>query len=256
MVVGGDGAPAILSCMYREAARYYDVVHDGRGRDADTEADLVLGEIHRRRAPVSSLLDVACGTGVHLARFAERCEVVGVDLSSAMLEIAAERAPGITLHQGDFCSFALDRRFDAVVSLFSSIGYLTEEAGLREGIANLARHVHDGGVLLVEGWIEPEYWREGGSVHADSGQRADLAVARAARSTRDGRSTESHMRYVAATPDAIDVVEERHVMRLTDPVEMAAAFAAAGLTCERLPHMLRPGRSVYLGAKAGLEVEG
>jgi SAM-dependent methyltransferase len=54
---------------------------------------------------------------------------------------------------------------------------------------------------------------------------------------------------VAAMRDAVTTVEERHVMRLSDPGEFAAAFERAGLTFERLPHTLRPGRSVYAGVK-------
>jgi hypothetical protein len=54
-----------------------------------------------------------------------------------MLAIAREVAPAVTLVEGDFRTFEIDRRFDVAVSLFSGIGYLTEVADLQAAIANL-----------------------------------------------------------------------------------------------------------------------
>lgn len=235
--------------MYDDAARFYDVIHEARGRDAAAEADLVTGEA-RRLAPASTtLLDVGCGTGAHLPRFAETFEVVGVDLSAPMLTLAAGRAPSVVLVEGDFRTFALDRRFDVAVSLFSGIGYLTELDDLRTAISNVAAHLNPRGVLLIEGWVEPEYWR-GSTVHSESGRAGELAVARASRSSRTGTQCEIEMRYTAATSEAITTVDERHTMRISDPDEFADAYAAAGLSFARLPHMLHTGRSVYAGVKS------
>ena len=146
----------------------------------------------------------------------------------------------------DMRSFDLQRQFDSVVCLFSGIGYLTDEADVVSAVAAMAAHVAPGGVLLVEGWVEPDEWL-GSSVHAECGKVDDLAVARVSRSSRDGRLTQTIMRYTAATADDITTVDEHHTMRLSDPIEFESAFRAAGLTCERLPHLLHPGRSVYVG---------
>lgn len=233
--------------MYADAARYYDLIHAERGRDAAAEADLVLAELRRRHpAPIARLLDVACGTGAHLPRFAESAAVHGVDASAAMLAVAAEVCPAAVLTQADMRRFDLGWRFDAVVCLFSGIGYLTDEADLRRAVATMARHLEPGGVLMVEGWVEPEHWL-GASVHAEAAHGDDLAVARVMRSRRDGALTEIDMRYTAASADGISTVDEHHVMRLSDPAEFEAAYAAAGLTFERLPNMLHPGRAVYAG---------
>jgi hypothetical protein len=57
------------------------------------------------------------------------------------------------------------------------------------------------------------------------------------------------MRYVAGTPDELITVDGQHYMRLWEPVAFASAYEAAGLSFERLPHMLHPGRSVYAGIR-------
>ncbi len=242
-------ASGILAVMYGDAARFYDVIHNARGRDAAAEANLVIAEGRRLAPSAATLLDVGCGTGAHLPRFSQEFDVVGVDLSPQMLAIASEHKSDVPLLEGDFRSFELDRTFDMASSLFSGIGYMVERSDLQTAVANIARHLNPGGVVLIEGWVEPDYWI-GSTVNAESGRDGDLAVARVVRSSRHAMKCEIEMRYVAATPDGMTTVEEQHTMRLSDPSEFSDAFSAAGLSFERLPHMLHAGRSVYVGVKA------
>jgi SAM-dependent methyltransferase len=234
--------------MYGEAALFYDLIHDARGRDADAEADLVLGELRQRNPGIRSLLDVACGTGANLPRFAEKLDVAGLDASADMLALAQRRSPGSTLVQADMRTFSLERRFDAVVCLFSGIGYLLTIDDLHQAVAAMANHLNQDGVLMIEGWVEPDYWL-GSRVHSESANSADVAVARVVRSHRDGELCELSMRYTAAYTDRIVTIDEAHTMRLSHPDEFRNAYEAAGLTFDRLPHMLRPGRACYLGVK-------
>jgi SAM-dependent methyltransferase len=238
--------------MYGDAARFYDLIHDARGRDARAEAELVIGEVRLRSARALTLLDVGCGTGAHLPRFTDDFDVVGVDLSPQMLALAAKRLPGTTLVEGDFRSFTMNRTFDVAVSLFGGIGYLTEQGDLRAAVANIAAHLNPGGVLLIEGWVEPNYWIEGGTVDAEAGRNNECGVARVVRTSRHGMITEVEMRYVVVTSDGITTLDGQHRMRLSDPGEFADAYAAAGLDFGRLPHMLHPGRSIYVGVKTEL----
>ena len=49
-------------------------------------------------------------------------------------------------------------RFDVVTSLFSAIGYMTTIDDLHLAVRNMAAHLTEGGVLIVEGWVEPDAW--------------------------------------------------------------------------------------------------
>ncbi|MGA8724504.1 MAG: class I SAM-dependent methyltransferase [Acidimicrobiales bacterium] len=235
--------------MYSEAAAFYDLIHDARDRDPFAEAEVVINEVRLRNPQARTLLDVACGTGANLRRFSESFEVVGLDASAEMLAIAREKYPHLPLVTADMRNFELGRRFDAIVSIFSGIGYLLEPADLRRAIATMAGHLTSGGVLMLEGWVEPDRWM-GSTVSVDAVETPGLALARVTRSTRDGLRTEWTSRYVAATNAGLETIDEHHVMRLSDPEEFASAYRQAGLRFERLSDLLRPGRSVYVGVEA------
>jgi SAM-dependent methyltransferase len=100
------------------------------------------------------LLDVPCGFGRHavpLARAGYR--VTGVDRSAVLLEEARRRAGGERwpkLVLGDYRELPFrDESFDAAVNLFSSLGYLGDEADTRV-LAEIRRVLRPGGRLVVE----------------------------------------------------------------------------------------------------------
>jgi SAM-dependent methyltransferase len=235
--------------VYGEAAQFYDLIQRARGRDPDAEADVVVREIRRGNPQARTMLDVACGTGANLPRFAESFDVVGLDASADMLAIAREKCPDVSFVEADMRSFDLGRRFDAIVCIFSGIGYLVEETDLRQAVLTMATHLHPGGVLAIEGWVEPSEW-SGPNVSVDSCQAEGLALARVTTSSAEGMRSEFTSRYTWATGSRIDSIDEHHVLRLSDPGEFASAFAAADLSFNRLPHLLRPGRALYVGVAA------
>jgi ubiquinone/menaquinone biosynthesis C-methylase UbiE len=100
------------------------------------------------------LLDVPCGFGRHsvpLARAGYR--VVGVDRSAALLEEARRRAGGERwpkLTRADYRELPFaDASFDAAVNLFTSLGYLGDEADTRV-LGEIRRVLRPGGRLVVE----------------------------------------------------------------------------------------------------------
>jgi SAM-dependent methyltransferase len=237
--------------MYDRAAAAYDVLHAARRKDYAGEAARVAELVRERRPEARSLLDTACGTGGHLRYLRDHFdEVEGVDGSPAMLARAGERAPGVALHQGDLRTFDLGRRFDAVTCLFSSIAYLVPAEELRRGVANLARHLVDGGVLVVEPWVKPEDWDPAPLPRIDSGEGEGLSVTRMTRVGREGERTFLDMQYLIGTGDGIEHVQEHHTNALYDEGDYRDAFGAAGCSVELDPDGLI-GRGLYIGVKRG-----
>ncbi len=214
--------------LYGRSADAYDLVYDGIGKDYRAEAAEVAALVRERRPDARTLLDVACGTGAHLLHLQDDFAVEGVELSAHMAERARRRLPGVEIHTDDMRVFDLDRRFDVVTCLFSSIGYARTPEDLERALRSMEGHLTDGGVLVVDAWITPEDWTDG-HVDAVAAVEEGRAVARTSRSWRLGRTSVLDMTWVVTTPAGTDTFAERHELGLFTRDETHAAFASAGL---------------------------
>lgn len=232
--------------MFRDTAHVYDVVYDAMGKDYESESADVDALIQARRPGARTLLDVACGTGGHLRHLRAHYEVVGTDLEPSMLREAARRLDGVPLHQADMRTLALGTRFDAVICLFSSVGYLRDRDELGAAVSAMADHLHPGGLLIVDGWLRPDAWGDDRPPHTLVGQDGDLTVVRVSRSAREGTETTLEMHYLIADAGEIEHRVEEHLMHLFTPDEYEGAFRAAGLTVETVVSPMA-GRDRYVG---------
>lgn len=212
--------------MYAASAEWYDLLYEkGLGKDYAAEADQIASLLPQS---TRSVLDVACGTGRHLEHLATRFECAGLDLSPEMVAIAAARCPDGSVSVGDMTSFDLGRTFDAVVCLFSSIGYVRTADRLHAAIGSMARHVAPNGVLLVEPWLTPDVWTVG-HLNVLNVDEPDLKVCRMMVSGRDGSCSVMDAHYLVATADGIQHLTETHTMGLFTWDEYREAFEATGL---------------------------
>ena len=234
--------------MFDRSAHLYDLVY--RFKDYEGEARDLVAIVGERAPNAASLLDVACGTGEHLRLVRSSFDhVEGVDVEPDMVALARAKLPDVVITEADMRTFDLGRTFDAVTCLFSSIGYLADAEELRAAVTRMAAHLAPGGVLVIDGWIRPDAWRPGGGVMAQAESDEETAVARVVRSRRDGDRTYLEMRYLVATSDGFDTIEERHVLTLFSDEDYRSAFAAAGLEAEVLPGPMGPDRDRYVAVR-------
>lgn len=226
----------------------YDVTYRSRGKDYAAEAAEVTRQVRRRLPGARSLLDVACGTGEHLRHFRrEFTEVAGVDQSPFMRRIAEAKLPGVPIHPGNMCGFRLDRTFDVVTCLFSSIGYLPSAAALVDAIDAMASHLVPGGVLVVEPLWFPETFRDG-YVAGDVFDGDRRTLARVSHSVRDGRAVRMEIHYLVAGADGVRHFAESHHNTLFSREEYDKAFASAGCPAVFLPDF-PAGRGLFVGVR-------
>ena len=141
-------------------AKVYDAIY--RSKDYDAEVDLIERVLARYCLGGSRrLLDLGCGTGNHTVRLAERGHgVVGVDRSAEMLALARAKPTtagkgAVEFHQGDIRNLDLERQFDAVLMMFTVLGYQLEDTDLIAAIATVRRHLKPGGLFLFDVWYGP-----------------------------------------------------------------------------------------------------
>ena len=94
--------------------------------DTRLEAETIVELLGLERG--ARVLDLGCGWGRHAIELARLgCSVVGLDQSAALLErgraLAREAGVEVEWVEGDMGSFDREGEFDAVLSLFSSLGY-------------------------------------------------------------------------------------------------------------------------------------
>jgi len=230
--------------MFSRSADLYDALYD-TFKDYAAEAARVRELIG---PDARTLLDVACGTGRHLELLQGDYEVVGLDIDPGLLAVARLRLPGVELVEADMTDFDLDRTFDAVVCLFSSIGYAHTVERLHAAVGAMARHLASGGVLIVEPWLRPDAWRAG-HVHMLTVDDEELKIARVTHAGRVRDVSTIDFVYVVGTPAGLDHFEERHELGLFTDEQYRAAFAGAGLAVEHDPDGLM-GRGLYVGRRA------
>ena len=237
----------------RHLAEVYDLLYEagGNGKDYAAEADAIAGLIRDRCPDARSLLDAACGTGTHLTRFATLFDhVEGADLSADMLERARTKLPDtVPVHQADMRTLDLGRTFDAVVCLFSSIGYMQSETELHEAIARFAAHTAPGGVVLIEPWFTPQQWTPG-TVHRTAAEHEGEHIVRLAHSTTSGAHSVMDMHYLHGHPDTgIHHWTDQHRLTLFTIEQYEHALHAAGLTGVQWLPGWRAGRDRLIAAK-------
>jgi SAM-dependent methyltransferase len=235
--------------VFEHTAHLYDLIYEGRGKDYAGESAALDELIQQRKPGARALLDVACGTGAHLRHLRERYEVVGVDLDPAMVQEAGRHLGEDAVFQADMRSLRLDRTFDAVLCLFSSIGYVRDTDELDAAVASMAAHLNPGGVLVVDGWVRPGAWRDGIWGAIETAEAEDVKVVRVSRSSRQGSLTRLEMHHLVATPEGIEHLVDHHELTLFDPGSYELAFERAGLRIEVVAGPLED-RDRYVGLRA------
>lgn len=245
---GPRAPPASRMLLYHELAELYDRIYDWK----DYASELPRLEEVRRRYATSrgrDWLDVACGTGKHLEYLRRSYSVEGVDESPEMLRVARRRLPGIPLHLGDMRRFNLGRKFDVVSCLFSAVGHLPNERGLRAAFRNFARHLKPGGIALVEPWIAPSRYRARG-VYLRTYDGPDMKVARLSESSRRGTISITRYAYLVGRPgQRIQYFEDSDRGLMVEPQRLVRLMGEAGLRARFAPRGLVAGRGLLLGVK-------
>lgn len=230
---------------YDKIGHLYDLLY--RFKDYAKEVEYVRTQIRARMPRARTMLDVACGTGNHLAGLEHDFDVEGLDLSAEMLARARLKFPHRTFHQASMTDFDLGRRYDVVCCLFRSIAFARTPEGLRRAVAAMARHVVADGLLMIDPFFTPEaFWV--GHVQTHEFRAEGLTVCWMYSSERHGDVGIFRNHYLLGRADGIEHITEDHEVGLFRAEDFARAFAEAGLTLERDP-VGPSGLGFYVGRK-------
>ncbi|MCL5045258.1 MAG: class I SAM-dependent methyltransferase [Actinobacteria bacterium] len=138
---------------YHRFARVYDRIMD----DVPYEkwADYIEATLERLGVRPQRVLDLACGTGNTTLPFARRgYEMMGVDLSREMLDVAGEKAAAegfdIEFSLQDMRNFQVGTLVDLVICLYDSLNYLLTERALSSAFRSVHRALAPGGLFMFD----------------------------------------------------------------------------------------------------------
>ncbi len=170
----------------------------------------------------------------------------GLDLNQEFIAIAAEKNPRGQYFTGDMTDFNLDRTYDIVLCLFSSIGYVRTLENVVKALKCFKNHLNRDGIIVVEPWFTPDGWIPDGRVHMITGTTDEGKICRMNVSLPpQGRITVLNFHYLVGTRDGVKYITERHELGLFTVDEMKQAFNQAGLSVHYDPAGLT-GRGLYV----------
>lgn len=229
---------------YQTSAHLYDAHLD---LDYSAGAQRAVAAAKAKGMEPSTILDLGCGTGCLLEHLQNDYVCHGLDLSPAMLEVAANRTQNVAFHEASMVDFSIDARFDLVVSTFGSIAFVRTLENLQTALECTVRHMNPGGVLLAEPWYEPHQLWEGTLQH-DLTEGEDYTVSSLYLVEREGDCAVYRVHYLIGTSEGVEHVEDIEILGLWTREQYLETFRAAGLQVEWSDEGLLPAhpRGMYV----------
>jgi ubiquinone/menaquinone biosynthesis C-methylase UbiE len=234
--------------LYRELAKYYDLIYSFK--DYKKEAFRIKTLVSKyKKSEGKELLDVACGTGHHLAYLKDEFSCMGVDINRQILKVAMKNVEGVIFKQADMTELNLDKQFDVITCLFSSIGYVKTHARLKKTFQSFAKHLKTGGVALIEPWFTKSTFIEGyPSMTTYDGR--DIKIARLCVSKTKGNLSVQDMHYlIAERGKSVTHFVDRHEMGLFEINKTLAIMKKASFRAKFLKKGLMKDRGLFIGEK-------
>jgi SAM-dependent methyltransferase len=145
--------------IFADYAEYYDLLYADKPYRAEAEyIARLIARFSSCAARPERILDLACGTGRHCLELAALGYVVeGSDASAGMIRraalAAAEQRSEVRFYNHSFQeSQRIGKSYDVVVSLFSSIGYLTTHSELMTSLQNINSLLAPQGLFIFDFW--------------------------------------------------------------------------------------------------------
>lgn len=156
-----SGESLDATTFYDRLAPLFDVMTDWAGR-LEVEGPFLFHLL--QQVDAHAVLDAACGSGGHaLALAAQGHQVVGTDVSPAMIELARAKATNIDnvrFHVAPLGGLASRfPPFDAVLCLGNSLPHLLTDTELAAALFDLSACLRPGGLLILHNLNYDRRWQ-------------------------------------------------------------------------------------------------
>jgi SAM-dependent methyltransferase len=139
-------------------AGYYDLFYSGKNYQAESEyLHRIFSTTLKKKTEEISILEIACGTAGHASILAEYgYQIIATDISEDMLIEARKKTAhqqNVSVLQMDMNNFRVfTSKFDIILCLFDSIGYLLSNKAIIAALKNVSDNLKDDGLFIMEFW--------------------------------------------------------------------------------------------------------
>jgi SAM-dependent methyltransferase len=232
--------------MYSKSQKCYDLSY--RFKDYKREARVVHNLLSVINPTYKTYLDIASGTGEHATYLSDFYRVDGTDIDETFLEIARQKSTSITYYQTDMTKFNLNKVYDVVACLYSSIGYAKTKDGFRNAVKCFRDHLNPNGVILIEPWASPASWKPG-QIRTLSAEYEGVTLQRMSETetSPEGLSVIT-LHHLLGENGQVEYIKERHELGLFSHEDYQDAFERANLSLQYLPDFEGlSNRGLYIG---------
>ncbi|MHA1749773.1 MAG: class I SAM-dependent DNA methyltransferase [Promethearchaeota archaeon] len=234
--------------MYDNFAEIYDLIYEFLDYEK-TAKKIKKFILKNKRTEGNELLDIACGTGRHLKYLKKDFNCTGVDISDQMLDVARKNFTNIRFIQADMIELDLKEEFDAIICLFSSIGYVKTYENLKKTINNFANHLKPGGVVIIEPWLTKSNAIDG-LASMTTYESDEIKIARQCVSKIEEDMTRFVMHYIIARKgEDVTYFKDSHELGLFDTDKTLRMMEEAGIDTKFLEKGLETERGLFVGIK-------
>ena len=234
--------------LHNQLAKYYDQIYSFKDYldEAVRLQNLIIKYSESRG---NALLDVACGTGLHLKYLKDDFVCTGVDVSKSMLKIARKNVKGVTFKEADMKTMRLKKQFDVITCMLSSIGYVKTPVSLEKTIRNFSKHLNKGGLVLIEPSYAKSFYVSGEPrITTYDGKNVKIARVNFTRIRQATAVLNMHIVIAERGKNANYFVDE-HELGLFGVNSTLKIMKAAGLKSKYLKTGLMMGRGLFVGIK-------
>lgn len=144
--------------VFEDYAQEYDIFYKNKNYRQECRYLEKIFRVCSSSKP-KTILDLGCGTGNYLIPLLKTgYQVTGLDSSPKMLRFCRDKIDrhGLkaALYKGKLQSFRLNKKFDAVICMFSVIDYVTKIAEVKRTLKNVFNHLKSGGLFIFDFWQE------------------------------------------------------------------------------------------------------
>jgi predicted TPR repeat methyltransferase len=140
---------------FQQYSKYYDLLY--RDKNYKEETDYITQALKELNPSVQTILELGSGSGSHAHFLSQNgFSITGIERSENMVqESLQKKIPNFEPIQADITDFKLNQEFDAVISIFHVISYLTHNDSLINCLQLVHEHLKPQGIFLFDFWYTP-----------------------------------------------------------------------------------------------------